>query len=456
MAPQVSRFAAGLKGYGILAACVTLVVAVLIEAGWALHIPRMKALPPGVPMLPLTAVLFMLTGTSLLLALTQEESAVPYWVHKILAAVVLLTGAGVAAEYLLEGRISQWPWLVRTAVAAPPGRPALGSACNFILLGLALLLRGHRPLRPVVTAAAVAVLLDSLVALYGYILREPSLYSMLFYNAMALSSALLFFLLGLACVLNNPDDWVVQTVFSEGSGGRLSRWLLPFALFGPALLSLLFEFGVKQDLYHSEFGEALLAMTVAVTSGLLILVFTRVNLHLERMSSTDPLTELPNRRVFGQCLEEEVARSRRYALPLSVLMLDVDNFKSYNDSFGHPAGDEVLKTIACLLTQSVREVDCVARLGGEEFGVVMPETDKARALALAERIRATIAGARWSKRQVTVSIGVVALARAANSATALVAEADAALYEAKRSGRNRVMGARPRPLERRPPGQAMG
>jgi diguanylate cyclase (GGDEF)-like protein len=485
MAPQVSHFAAGLKGYGILAACATVAVAVLVELGWALHVPWMKGLSPGgLPMQPLTAALFMLTGTSLLLALTAKN-AVLYWLHKILAVVVFLGGVGVVAEYLLEGRISQWPWLVQTAVSSPPA--ALGSACNFILLALALLLRGYRPLRLVVSFTAVAVLLDSLVALYGYILGVPSLYSMLFYNAMALITALLFFLLSLASLGNNPYGWVVQTVFSEGSGGRLSRWLLPFTLFGPALLSLLFELGVKQELYHSEFGEALLAMTMAVSFSLLTLFFayrtnvldalrrskealekshqelrffadnlTQANIHLERLSATDPLTELPNRRVFNLRLEEELARSHRYGLPLSILMLDVDNFKSYNDSFGHPAGDEVLKTIAYLLTQSVREVDCVARLGGEEFGVVMPETDKERALALAERIRYTIACASWPKRTVTVSLGVATLARAANTAEVLVAEADAALYEAKRSGRNRVIGARPRPPGRRTPERAVG
>jgi diguanylate cyclase (GGDEF)-like protein len=447
-------------------------------------------MPALVPMHPMTAVLFLLLGASMLLALITAPGSMGYRVHKILAAAVFGLGALWVGQYLFHWQLV-FPRLFSpdtVAMTGPiPTRPALGSGINFMLLGLALLLRGYRPLRLVVSLSAVVALIDSIVALYGYILGVPSLYSLLFYSSMALNTALLFFLLSLASLFNNPYGWVVRTVFSQGSGGRLARRLLPFTLFAPAVLWLLLQAGERRDLYQGELAGALLAMSMAVSFSLLILFvayrtnaldvlrrskealektheelrgvahgLAQANLYLERLSSTDPLTELPNRRVFNLRLEEELARSHRYRLPLSLLMLDVDNFKSYNDDFGHPAGDEVLKTIAYLLTQSVREVDCVARLGGEEFGVVMPETGKARALALAERIRNAIECARWPKRRVTVSVGVAALSRAWAGGEAMICAADAALYEAKRTGRNKVVGARPHAAARQPSQRAVG
>ncbi|HEU4996808.1 MAG TPA: diguanylate cyclase [Gemmatimonadaceae bacterium] len=162
---------------------------------------------------------------------------------------------------------------------------------------------------------------------------------------------------------------------------------------------------------------------------------------LERLSVTDGLTGLSNHRSLRQRLHEEVVRSTRNKHEFSVIMVDVDHFKSYNDAFGHPAGDAVLKRVATLLKDSARAVDCVGRYGGEEFAALLPETDSAGALEVAERMRSRVEAERFPERHVTVSIGVATFPENADQADTIVSVADAALYEAKRSGRNRVVSA---------------
>ena len=159
---------------------------------------------------------------------------------------------------------------------------------------------------------------------------------------------------------------------------------------------------------------------------------------LRHQNATDPLTGLANRRVFELRLAEEVERSRRYGTPLSLLMIDVDDFKGYNDAFGHPAGDDVLRRLAWLLSESVRTSDLVARYGGEEFAVIVPEGDIYGALFLAERCRHTIEVVHWLHRGVTVSVGVASMPPCQKDGGDLLAAADQALYRAKRRGGNRT------------------
>ncbi len=175
------------------------------------------------------------------------------------------------------------------------------------------------------------------------------------------------------------------------------------------------------------------------------------NKELEALATTDGLTGLKNRRTFGARLVEEHARAVRYHQPLSLLLLDVDHFKQYNDAFGHPAGDAVLKSVAEMLGLTARDTDMAARYGGEEFAVILPFTDEAGALIIAERVRAVIADADWEKRPVTVSIGVGTLSLDTPTPDALIACADSALYQSKEAGRNRVTHGNPSAPPVRPP-----
>ena len=169
---------------------------------------------------------------------------------------------------------------------------------------------------------------------------------------------------------------------------------------------------------------------------------------LERLSVTDRLTELYNHGYFQQRLEEELERASRFGRTLSLIMLDIDDFKKFNDRWGHPRGDTVLRAVSAVIRQNLREIDVAARYGGEEFIVVLPETDEAGALAVAERIRRSMADHEFDAgngapvvRQ-TVSLGVATYPVHGVTAPRLVEAVDAAMYEAKRRGKNQVISAR--------------
>jgi diguanylate cyclase (GGDEF)-like protein len=161
------------------------------------------------------------------------------------------------------------------------------------------------------------------------------------------------------------------------------------------------------------------------------------NERLQRLSMIDALTGVDNRRRFDEALDREWRRSSRSGSPLSLLMIDVDRFKEYNDTRGHQAGDECLRAVAVVLRECLsRAADVVARYGGEEFAVLLPDSDLAGARCVAERLRARVE----ERTPVTISAGVATMAAAqAIWPTALVSAADDALYEAKRQGRNRVV-----------------
>jgi len=166
-----------------------------------------------------------------------------------------------------------------------------------------------------------------------------------------------------------------------------------------------------------------------------------VNAELETLALRDGLTGLSNRRAFGQRLALEMNRAARYGMPLSLLLLDVDRFKDYNDTFGHVAGDDVLRTLSQVLFAQGRETDFFARYGGEEFVVILPHTGSEGAQILAERLRLAIFRTAWTARPVTASIGAATLLPDMSAEDDLVSAADRALYAAKAAGRNRVVHA---------------
>ena len=157
-----------------------------------------------------------------------------------------------------------------------------------------------------------------------------------------------------------------------------------------------------------------------------------------QLSITDPLTGLLNRRYIEERLGEELNRADRSGGPVSFMMLDVDEFKSYNDRYGHPAGDEALKIVGQILRENLRGADVAARYGGEEFSVLLPETSAEEAESIAERVRRHVEETKFPKRKVTVSIGIAMFGGNLHSVEHLIKAADNALYAAKHAGRNAV------------------
>ena len=172
-----------------------------------------------------------------------------------------------------------------------------------------------------------------------------------------------------------------------------------------------------------------------------------VRLHrlVARQASTDGLTELANRREFEDSLANEISRAERFGGSLALILADLDNFKQVNDRFGHQAGDEVLRSFADILRETVRDIDVAARYGGEEFAILLPQTDIVGAEALAERLREAVESRALAESQgtavtVTSSFGVASFPEAGNG-LGLFAAADEALYRAKRAGKNCVVCA---------------
>ena len=201
-------------------------------------------------------------------------------------------------------------------------------------------------------------------------------------------------------------------------------------------------FGTK-DL---EFAQDVINAAVAVIQRAQMVESTMAdNARLEQLAHTDALTQLLNRRALTERITAEMERALRYDSSMALLMIDLDHFKRINDTYGHLVGDDVLRDVAKLLTETIRLSDTVARYGGEEFLVLLPETDDAGAETFAERIRVAIEAHDFGLRShkpglsLTTSVGVATFPAARiESVEDLFARADAALYRAKADGRNRV------------------
>jgi diguanylate cyclase (GGDEF)-like protein len=170
---------------------------------------------------------------------------------------------------------------------------------------------------------------------------------------------------------------------------------------------------------------------------------------LEQLSTTDPLTGTYNRRYLSQRLEEELNRSLHQGLEFTILFLDLDHFKGFNDRFGHLAGDEALQKVSAVIKAALRDMDIVARFGGEEFCVLLPGTSKCVAQLVAERIRLEVEREVYlsteaaHEARLTVSLGIASFPEDGATVTALLNASDAALYQAKANGRNRFVSAQP-------------
>jgi diguanylate cyclase (GGDEF)-like protein len=168
---------------------------------------------------------------------------------------------------------------------------------------------------------------------------------------------------------------------------------------------------------------------------------------LELAARTDPLTGLANRRHFSQELEHELERCRRDGRPLTVIVCDLDHFKDVNDSYGHMAGDRVLRLVADVLAEHSRAIDLPARFGGEEFAIILPDTDLDAGEVAAERLRREIEHrSALAGPPVTLSLGVACTQQVGLAQDALYRAADRALYAAKDTGRNRTVSASRVPL----------
>ncbi|MBS1158138.1 MAG: hypothetical protein H6R15_557 [Proteobacteria bacterium] len=224
-----------------------------------------------------------------------------------------------------------------------------------------------------------------------------------------------------------------------------------YTVLAAALPHALSWLGLAHDFPHLQYAvliwpAAALAILTQVALAYHYLLRYQLQRQLELLSNTDPLSGASNRRFFMPQLGREMVRARRMKQKLALLMLDIDHFKRVNDSYGHPTGDLVICRVTDVCRQVSRQIDVVARLGGEEFAVLLPGSDLSQAVGVAERIRKLIEVGEVQSLdhgsfRFTVSIGVAELGPGDAVEIDLLARADAALYRAKESGRNRVLPA---------------
>src|SRR5215212_6355811 len=243
-----------------------------------------------------------------------------------------------------------------------------------------------------------------------------------------------------------PDLIITDVMMPKMDGYELARRVRanPQTRFLPIIIQTAARSGADDIRRGSEVG-ALGYITDPTDIDLLLarartlLDFKRYLDTCEEEAFTGHLTGLANRRRFERQLEREVSRTLRYSRPFCLLILDIDNFKEVNDTYGHDAGDEAIRRLALTLQAGTRGIDLAARVGGEEFAVILPETDFEGGVDVAERLRETIKQTEVPVvGHITTSFGVAEFPLSASSARELMLVADAALYEAKRNGRDRV------------------
>lgn len=246
-----------------------------------------------------------------------------------------------------------------------------------------------------------------------------------------------FALSSLAFILGRPWNhmwWLAHVIFAGGF------FLLSYGVVQAFHTTRSFSTIYSQEELFARLREAMARTERALQE------LQRTNEKLEYMAATDPLTGAANRRRFIERVEAEIARARRNGAPFSLLSLDLDHFKAINDSYGHQTGDQVLQRFVKKCLDAIRPYDGVARVGGEEFMVLLPQAALDTARLVGERIRAAIAGAPFENAdgkpiEVTVSVGISEFGRDGETIDAILRKADERLYEAKHQGRNRVIAA---------------
>jgi diguanylate cyclase (GGDEF)-like protein len=246
-----------------------------------------------------------------------------------------------------------------------------------------------------------------------------------------------FALSSLAFILGRPWNhmwWLAHAIFAAGF------FLLSYGVVEAFRTTRSFSTIYSQEELMARLAEAM-ARTESALQELL-----RTNQKLEHLAATDPLTGAANRRQFVESVEAEIERAKRGATPFSLLALDLDNFKAINDLYGHQIGDEVLRRFVQTCLEAIRPYDGVARVGGEEFMVLLPQSLLEAARTIGERVRVAIARSAFEAGigrlvEVTVSIGVSQFGRDGDTIDTLLRVADERLYRAKHLGRNRVVAA---------------
>lgn len=440
-------------------------------AGWLFDVPLLRTVISGyVSMKVNTAVGIIAAGLVLfLIAARPAASGQTRLLRHAAVAVVILLGGSSLVQFLGRIDLGIDQFLLRdpfTPVEFSPGRVSRATAVGFLVFGFAILFSLRRPswafwIGYTLTATGFWT---SLFVCIGFMFNVQALYGSTWFGFIAVHTAFAFLALFTGTMVAIPDRGWARIVFTNKVGGVVARRVLPLIAVVPIAILWLAQQGVEMGLYGDRASEYVAAVALLIVLTTLALVMCgRLNvidaqrrlmedgrqraqaeaLQMRHMAEIDPLTELWNRRRFLAETAQQITAAHAAESPLALLMIDIDHFKRINDTHGHVNGDKALCLLAATLKDFTRKDDCVARLGGEEFAVLLPGATRMVARGIAERFREQVArlvildgdGRRFS---FTVSVGLGELHGSDARPEDLMARADAALYSAKRGGRNRV------------------
>ncbi len=464
----------------------TTIASVIVLYGWRFE-PKFLVwlFPSAVSMKANTAAGFILANIALYLFLVKK----PLYqiVQRFIAGFLFLLGSITLYEYIADIELPNFDGLfirpelyqnVSKPISIFTTRMSALSTLHWMLISISIFLLTYRNYQILNFARLLLlpIIFSSIMVLIGYAYGVRDLYYLGFYNPLSPVSAVLFILLSVSLLFMHSERGFMRLFVGRTLGSRMARGLLPTLIIVFITIGWLGRQGSAMGLYNNQLETSMLVFFTLFLSSILIIWQARaqhgqellrqraqhalelsnlklekkvamrtrelkqLTLELEAISLTDSLTSLPNRRAFNQRINIEWQRTLRYATPLTIMMLDVDHFKRFNDDFGHQTGDDVLIQVAQLLANAVRTTDFASRYGGEEFIVILPNSTLEEAMPIAQRICNEIAQYAWPQRQVTVSIGV-ATYHGQEEIQDLIAQADMALYQAKAEGRNRVVRA---------------
>jgi diguanylate cyclase (GGDEF)-like protein len=442
------------RGYQVFSGAVGAVLcvvglAMLVDEWWGLS-GLISVLPGKLSITITVAIGFALSGGAMLLS--RASGGWRARVGSLLSLIVFCLGAATLAEYVfaLDLGLAGWSGCSAHCLSCLPSRRMAGFvAVAFVLLGglgLLVSLRRGLWLREALAIALLAIAMTGLAS-HGFAwgsLVDPSL------SNVPLRTALLLLVATLGWLSATPTSGLTRVTTADTLGGAFARRVLLPALLLPVVFTDVFQLLQSWLDLPQVLAFALMAV---FSGGVLAWLIWWVALLLDKLerqrresaqlrtdADTDILTGLANRRAFDDALDTLLQGHREHDAVFSLVMLDLDKFKSYNDSFGHLAGDQVLSITGRLLGAAVRPSDQAARYGGEEFALLLPGADVLKAGEVAERVLRAFRGFAWPLRVVSISIGI-AQSATGDDAAALIRRADAALYEAKNSGRDRAVTA---------------
>lgn len=435
-----------LRTFARVTAWVTLAAGLFIVIGWQARMPDLAALYIGTqPVRLASGIAFALGGAALLAA--SSETPIAQRLRLPLGLVLLVLGALSLIERLgvLDLGLQQW-LLVGQAGTSGAAMPVVVSV-YFVALGLHA--ATHCCLREswINELLALVMLGTAMVALAAQGVSVAAGGETLLSPATSGAAALIF-VNAIAWIAVRPASRLCAVVAAPGHGGYIARRLLLPAMLLPLAYSWILQWARGQLGLEDALLIAMSAFVTGASVAGLVWWVARLNgyLHhqrsrvaaLDSIAHADALTGLSNRRAFDAVLAVRMQEWALHGRSFALLLIDADRFKAINDDFGHAAGDAVLHTMGQILRRCLRPHDHAARIGGEEFAVLLPDADLGAARLAGERIRSAFAAHPWPQRAITVSIGA-AQACAQDSAAMLVARADRALYEAKRGGRDRIV-----------------